>query len=323
MSRITNYSLDYTVNDSDKLLGTDGATNNTKNFPLSSVRDWLNASGGIKIIGQSNYTFQSEGDRQSGTISLESLGGDGLAFSEITELIFSEVSASGVENLAYVQTLVGRLVLIADLDDQNNFGVYNLTAYEQLEGSSGFYRASLSLTSGNGTLRNNGSYGFSAWGILSDTSARTQIDMESEDGSLFTIVVSNDAQLLVIPEGSTDAAITSPPVITGTEKVWCTLGAIAGGVTGSPAPVRTWQWQRSTTGLNWDDIAGATNATYTLTADDANKYVRVQQTETNVLESATAASNPTGLIQESIFSTTTYANIQPVTWGELTVQTWD
>jgi len=177
--------------------------------------------------------------------------------------------------------------------------------------------------------------GGGAWGDITGTitnqvdlinylnAPKAEFDMESEDGSLFTNVVSNDAQLLVIPEGSTDAAITSPPVITGTEKVWYTLGAIAGGVTGSPAPVRTWQWQRSTTGLNWDDIAGATNATYTLTSEDANKYVRVQQTETNVLESATAASNPTGLIQESIFSETTYANIQPVTWGELTVQTWN
>lgn len=55
----------------------------------------------------------------------------------------------------------------------------------------------------------------------------TSFNMESQDGSIFTIVVSNDGQLLVIPEGSTAPVITTLPTITGTEKVWYTLAAIA------------------------------------------------------------------------------------------------
>ena len=148
-------------------------------------------------------------------------------------------------------------------------------------------------------------------------------DMESEDGSLFTVAVTNAGVLIVIPEGSTDPVITSPPVITGTEKVWYTLGAIAGGVTGSPTPERTWQWQRSDNGLTWTNITGATAATYTLVTADAGKYIRVQQTETNVLDSVTANSAATGLIAASVFSTTIYANITPVTWEALTEQTWN
>ena len=149
------------------------------------------------------------------------------------------------------------------------------------------------------------------------------IDMKSQNGTLFTVVVSNDGQLLVIPEGSTTPQIITLPTTTGTEKVWYTLAAIAGDVTGSPTPTRTWQWQRSANGTDWFNITGATTTTYTLEAVDANNYIRVQQTETNVLGNVTASSAATGLIAASIFSTTQYQNITPITWEALTVQTWN
>lgn len=177
--------------------------------------------------------------------------------------------------------------------------------------------------------------GSSVWGSITGTitnqtdlvqyvnRTRTSFDMQSQDGSIFTIVVSNDGQLLVIPEGSTAPVITTLPTIAGTEKVWYTLAAIAGDVTGSPTPTRTWQWQRSNNGVDWADITGATTTTYTLVDADANNYIRVRQTETNVLGSVTASSAATGLIAPSVFSTTQYQNITPVTWEALTVQTWN
>lgn len=177
--------------------------------------------------------------------------------------------------------------------------------------------------------------GSSVWGSITGTitnqtdlvqyvnRTRTSFDMQSQDGSIFTIVVSNDGQLLVIPEGSTAPVITTLPTIAGTEKVWYTLAAIAGDVTGSPTPTRTWQWQRSNNGVDWADITGATTTTYTLVDADANNYIRVRQTETNVLGSATASSAATGLIAPSVFSTTQYQNITPITWEALTVQTWN
>ena len=101
------------------------------------------------------------------------------------------------------------------------------------------------------------------------------------------------------------------------------MGAIAGGVTGSPVPERSFQWQRSDNGLAWTDIPGADAATYTLVAADAGKYIRVQQTETNVLDAVTSNSASTGLIAASVFSETNYQNITPITWEALTVQTWN
>jgi hypothetical protein len=148
-------------------------------------------------------------------------------------------------------------------------------------------------------------------------------DMKSQDGSVFTIVVTNAGSLLVVPEGSIAPTITVNPTISGTEKVWYTLTATAGTTSGSPTPTRSFQWQSSSNGTDWSDISGETNATIVLTSTQANNYVRVQQIETNVLGSATAVSASTGLIVASIFSTTQYQNILPITWEALTEQTWN
>ena len=52
------------------------------------------------------------------------------------------------------------------------------------------------------------------------------------------------------------------------------------------------------TGLQgWADITGATSASYLLGSLDEDKYIRVQQTEENVLGTATANSVSTGQIQ--------------------------
>ena len=148
-------------------------------------------------------------------------------------------------------------------------------------------------------------------------------DMKSQDGSVFTVVVTNAGSLLAAPEGSTAPIITINPTVSGTEKVWYTLTATAGATSGSPTPTSSFQWQRSSNGTDWTNITGETNATLLLTATEANNYVRVQQIETNVLGSATAVSASTGLIVASIFSTTQYQNILPITWEALTEQTWN
>ena len=148
-------------------------------------------------------------------------------------------------------------------------------------------------------------------------------EMLSQNGSIFSIAVTNAGALIVIPEGSTAPVITTLPITTGTEKVWYTLAAIAGDFTGSPTPITTWQWQRSINGTDWVNISGADTTTYTLETNDANNYIRAQQTETNVLGTVTASSAATGLISASIFTDTQWQDITPITWGQLTTQTWN
>ena len=148
-------------------------------------------------------------------------------------------------------------------------------------------------------------------------------EMLSQNGSMFSIAVTNAGALIVVPEGSTAPVITTLPTTAGTEKVWYTLAAIAGDFTGSPTPITTWQWQRSINGTDWVNISGADTTTYTLETNDANNYIRAQQTETNVLGTVTASSAATGLISASIFTDTQWQDITPITWGQLTTQTWN
>ena len=74
-----------------------------------------------------------------------------------------------------------------------------------------------------------------------------------------------------------------------------TLTATAGtwsGIGNSTA----YQWQRSSNGTNWVDIAGATGTTYALVVADVGAAVRVSVTTTNPERSATATSNATATV---------------------------
>ena len=185
------------------------------------------------------------------------------------------------------------------------------------------------------TVSSQVSSGGGSWGSITGTitdqtdlvtyvnRARTSFDMESQDGSIFTIVVTNAGELLVIPEGSTAPTIIGIPTISGTEAVWYTLLAVPAAVTGSPTPERAWQWQRSSNGTDWVDIEGATSISYLLVDLDGNNYIRVKQSESNVLGTATAESASTGVIFPSQFSTTQWQNISPIFWEQLTTQTWN
>lgn len=187
----------------------------------------------------------------------------------------------------------------------------------------------------NAVTVSNGLSGGGSWGEITGTitdqtdlvtyvnRTRTSFDMQSQDGSVFTIVVNNAGQLLVIPEGSSAPTIVGIPTISGTEAVWYTLLAVPASVTGSPTPTRAWQWQRSTNGTDWVDITGATSISYLLVDLDGNNYIRVKQTESNVLGSVTAESLSTGVIFPSNFSTTQWQNINPIFWEQLTAQTWN
>lgn len=188
----------------------------------------------------------------------------------------------------------------------------------------------IAVTVSTNAASSGGSWGSITGTITDQTDLVTYVNravpqflMTSQDGTEFTIVVTNAGELLVIPEGSSAPTIVGIPTISGTEAVWYTLLAVPASVTGSPTPERSWQWQRSTNGTDWVDITGATSINYLLVDLDGNNYIRVKQTESNVLGSVTAESLSTGVIFPSNFSTTQWQNINPIFWEQLTAQTWN
>ncbi len=99
------------------------------------------------------------------------------------------------------------------------------------------------------------------------------------------------------PVAGITPSIDGVPTITGTPKVGLTLTATAATSSGLPTPTDTFQWQRSDDGsTGWANISGAVNTTYTAVSADEGKFLRVVQTATNSVGSATANSASTSQV---------------------------
>ena len=68
---------------------------------------------------------------------------------------------------------------------------------------------------------------------------------------------------------------TALPTISGVARVTETLTATSGTWLNSPGSY-SYRWEESSDNLLWDSISGATSSTFSLTASQAGKYVRVQ-----------------------------------------------
>jgi len=139
--------------------------------------------------------------------------------------------------------------------------------------------------------------------VTGDASISGDIILTSPNDTAYRIVVGNDGTLAAIPPTSTAPSITTLPTISGTLNVGETLTATAGNVSGEPTPTRVLQWQRSDNGTTgWADISGATGTTYLLGSLDEDKYIRVVQTEENILGTATANSVSTTQIGPILYA---------------------
>ena len=181
MARITTYATDTNVQALDKWVGTDFNGGITKNFTAEGVASFLNRANAVGIIGQANFLFQDYVllGRNSGTISFEAGGGIGTNFSAITTLKFSKFSSNNKSVLAYLQNLVGAQVILAQIDDINNFGIYTLDSFTQ-DGVTDFYDAAFTLIASNGALAEDEYYGICAYGTGSGVGGDTVASYRSD-----------------------------------------------------------------------------------------------------------------------------------------------
>jgi hypothetical protein len=159
MARISTYPVDTDVTGTDKVIGTDATGLITKNYTLNGISSWMNASGSLKIVGQNNYSYLVD-DAVDGVISGPTSNAN---FGNITNLRFTKTSAAGVDVSAYLATLVGRQVILARLDNPNNFGVYKLVSFAVDPADDFYFNAVLSLTVANGNITANKYYGFAVY----------------------------------------------------------------------------------------------------------------------------------------------------------------
>ena len=105
---------------------------------------------------------------------------------------------------------------------------------------------------------------------LTDTDIGTDISVTvTAYSSLGSVSASSTVRSSVAVVGNTIA-----PAITGTLKVYQTLTTSDG--TWLASPTITYQWQRSTDGTLWNNIASATNSTYVIAITDVGYYIRAQ-----------------------------------------------
>jgi hypothetical protein len=172
MARISTYPVDQNITGTDKVIGSDFTGQITKNYTLDGIAGWMNESGSVSIAGQNNYSFEVP-DKTIGTITGPAAN---ATFASINALQFSKTSTLGVDVTGYLLTLVGRSVILARLDNPNNFGVYVLNSLTVDGIDDNYYNAVLTLTVANGNIASNKYYGFAGYtaNTGTTTAANTQ-----------------------------------------------------------------------------------------------------------------------------------------------------
>jgi len=159
MARISTYPLDQDIVGEDKVIGSNSVGDITKNYTLNGISGWMNASGSVAIAGQNNYGFGIPGATE-GAISGVA---PNTAFSAISNLTFTKTSATGSSVINYLLTLVGRSVLLARLDNTDNFGVYRLDSLTVDSSNANLYNGVFTHIVSNGNITANKYYGFAVY----------------------------------------------------------------------------------------------------------------------------------------------------------------
>ena len=157
MARISSYIQDTDVNKSDKLLGAD-ASGATRNFDLASISDFFKETNSAGVAGQFTYKLAYGADLDPG--EMDATISSGMTFANVTavkvsKFIYKETTNS-IESA--LSLLNGRDVLITQVDNHNNYGIYSSGTVTQIGDDSNIYDLTLTKKSSNGSLVNGNIY---------------------------------------------------------------------------------------------------------------------------------------------------------------------
>ena len=157
MARISTYVKDTSISKNDKLLGSDSGSS-TRNYTLEDITTYL-ASVGIsgKMTFQfTNNTYNGNSSQQRGQIvntgsgSKQEVGFSGITTLKVSKYPFGENKPSIAQRL---QNVKSQNIIISNINDVNNFGVYLVTDVI-LNADSDFYDLSVTHMTSNGNLEN-------------------------------------------------------------------------------------------------------------------------------------------------------------------------
>ncbi len=156
MPRISTYTVDTTLQKTDKLLGSndDGTT---RNFTIDGVREYFNQDSSAGASDELNYKFASNTNDSVGYMSTNT--GTAPSFSSISTIKLHEKAnglASSIAN--FFSEFTNKDIVIIDSTDLNKYGVYTVTAVAADNVNTGLYDLTLVYRSGNGSFVNDNFY---------------------------------------------------------------------------------------------------------------------------------------------------------------------
>lgn len=162
MARISTYIIDTAVTLLDKLLGTDENGLGTKNFTVESLADLIAEKGKTGVADQAVFKFQNNlaGGRETGSLSFEGGGGIGTAFSSITTFMISKSNTNNKNIDKFLKLFINKNILLAELDNINNFGAYKVNSVTEHPTETNFYVVTVTGSGSNGALAEDKNYIF-------------------------------------------------------------------------------------------------------------------------------------------------------------------
>jgi len=159
MARLSTYKPDLDVTKDDKVLGTDSG-GGTKNYRLEDISKFFKNTNSAGIAAQFVWQYKTLSPFLNGSMRTTGTTFANLSSAKVNKYTYGEINSS--ENLLAI--LSGKEVIVVDVDNQNNFGVYTAGTPTQ-DGSTDFYDISLSaVQNSNGSLVNEKFYSMIAYG---------------------------------------------------------------------------------------------------------------------------------------------------------------
>ena len=170
MARVGTYKPDTDVTKEDKILGTD-VSGVTRNYRLEDIGSFFKETNQAGIAAQLTYQYKADSSSLSN-------GNMGVTFS--TGGTFEKITSIKMNKFAYAETVnssenmmniyASSSILIVDIADQDNYGVYNTGALTQDSNATDFYDLPLTAKKFNGSLTNDKIYGIISIGTGGDKS---------------------------------------------------------------------------------------------------------------------------------------------------------
>ena len=162
MPKIDSIKSDLNITSGDKLLGSDAA-GGTRNYVISNVTKFFKDTNAAGVAGQLTYQYKSIAPFNTGSMRITF--SSGFTFQNATSIKISKFpfgSTYSFENLLDIFT--NTQILIVDVEDQDNFSIYDTTTVAQDSSEADFYNIAITSTKHNGSFGNEKFYAIISMG---------------------------------------------------------------------------------------------------------------------------------------------------------------